>query len=100
MLGAMSEDGVRFLTTMDDSAKALPLTVALPFLRAYGLGQYIPGTIGHIFKQFQPWEDLTRGLFRRFQPESKNDITERFIATPLLLKEDSFLGRQLSQDEA
>jgi cytochrome P450 len=31
---------------------------------------------------------------------SKEDTTKRFIATSLLLNEDTFLGRQLSEDEA
>ena len=94
------EEGFIFLKAMDDSAKVLPIDAAFPFLKKYGLGEHVPGLIGHTFKQFKNWETLTRDLFRGFEQDSKGDGNQKFMGTPLLMNEDSFLGRRLSEDEA
>ena len=62
-----SDEGFLFLKAMDDSAKLLPINAAFPFLKKFGLGQYVPGFIGHTFRRFSLWERLTRELYWGFQ---------------------------------
>ena len=95
-----TKDALMFLQAMEDSAVTAALGAVFPFLRQNRLSRYLPGFIGHAFQQHRSWELFTRSLFREFQQQSKLDSEERFIATPLLLREDSYLGRKLSENEA
>lgn len=94
------EEAFNFLRAMDDSAFILPIDLAFPFLKRFNLGVYVPGFIGHTYRQFERWEQLTRSLFQAFQEDSKRDTTQRFMASPLVMREDTFLGRNLTADEA
>lgn len=94
------EAAVKFLHAMEDSPTMLITSSILPFLRSWGLGKYLPGSIGHAFRQYKLFEQYTRQLYRDFESGSKGDSTERFIGTPLLRNEDSYLGRKLSENEA
>ncbi|KAK5047112.1 hypothetical protein LTR84_007055 [Exophiala bonariae] len=94
------EAAIKFLHAMEDSPAMLITSSVFPFLRSWGLGAYLPGSIGHAFRQYKFFEQYTRQLYREFESESKGDSTERFIGTPLLKNEDSYLGRTLNEDEA
>lgn len=97
-----SETGaLGLLGAMDGSAMLLPIDAALPFLRKYGLGRHVPGPIGDPFRHFDNWTQMTRKLLRDFgKDDASKDRSLRFMATPLLLTEDAFLGRTLTEDEA
>ncbi|KAJ9650162.1 hypothetical protein H2198_010524 [Neophaeococcomyces mojaviensis] len=89
------------LQAMDESAKLLPIDAALPFLKRFGIGEYVPGLIGRTFKEFRNWSEATRKLLRDFQQdEVSRDRSQRFMATPLIMAEDGYLGRVLTEDEA
>ncbi len=94
------KDALEFRQAMEDSAITAALCAVFPFLRQNRLSQYLPGFLGHAFRQHKRWELFTRLLFQEFQHQSKLDGSERFLATPLLLKEDAYLGRKLSENEA
>lgn len=94
------ETAVKFLRAMEDSPTMLITSSIMPFLRSWGIGQYLPGSIGHAFRQYKFFEQYTRKIYHEFDHDSKGDSTERFIATPLIKGEDSFLGRKLTEDEA
>jgi cytochrome P450 len=97
-----SETGaLRLLEAMDGSAMLLLIDAALPFLKKYGLGKHVPGPIGDPFRHFDNWTQMTRKLLRDFgEDDVSKDRSHRFMATPLLLNEDAFLGRTLTEDEA
>lgn len=88
------------LNAIDDTAYKLVIGVVLPFLRIWGIGCYVPGFIGHVFRQHRYWEQTTRTLLKQFGQESHKDSTQKFLATPFILSEDTFLGRRLTEDEA
>lgn len=94
-------NAVAFLQAMEDTPRVLIMSSIFPFLRRWKrLGEYAPGMVGHAFRQSKLYEQFTRSLFRDFRQESKLDSTERFMGTPLLRGEDTYLGRRLSEDEA
>ena len=95
-----NKEALMFLQAMEDSAVTAALGAVFPFLRQNRLNWYLPGFIGHAFRQHRRWELFTWSLFHEFQEQSKIDSKERFMATPLLLREDSYLGRKLSDNEA
>ncbi|KAK6369429.1 hypothetical protein LTS17_009772 [Exophiala oligosperma] len=95
------ENAVTFLQAIEDTPRVLIMSSIFPFLRRWKrLGEYIPGLVGHAFRQSKLYEQFMRSLFRDFRHESKLDSTERFMCTPLLRSEDAYLGRRLSEDEA
>lgn len=95
------EHALTFLQAMEDTPRVLIMTSIFPFLRRWKrLGEYLPGMFGHAFRQSKLYEQFTRFLFREFRQESKMDNTERFMGTPLLRGEDTYLGRRLNEDEA
>ena len=69
-----SEEGFLFLKTMDESAKLLPFNAAFPFLKKFGIWQYVPGFIGHTFREFSLWERLTRELFGAFRLTQRETV--------------------------
>ena len=97
-----SETGaLRLLEAMDGSAILLPIDAALPMLKKYGLGRHLPGPIGDAYRHFDDWTQMTRKLLRDFgEDDVSKDRSHRFMATPLLLNDDAFLGRRLTEDEA
>lgn len=95
-----TEHALKFLQAMEDSPTVLIISSIFPFLRKWKLGEYLPGSIGHAFRQYKLYEQWTRALFQEFRQKFQADSTERFIATPLLQNEDTYLGRKLSEDEA
>lgn len=89
------------LHVMDESAKMLPINAVFPFLKSYNIGQYVPGQIGGVFRDFGKWTDMTRELLKEFREKQlSEDTNSRFMATPLLMAEDTYLGRRLTEDEA
>ena len=95
-----TKDALIFLQAMKDSVVTAALGTIFPFLRQNKLSRYLSGFMGYAFRQHRSWELFTRSLFREFQQQFKLDSEERFIATPLLLREDSYLSRKLSENEA
>jgi cytochrome P450 len=92
-------DSLTLLRAMDNSAVAASLMTSLPFLSRKN-GVYIPGYAGHCFRQFDLWESTTVALLKRFQEEeAASDTAMTFLVTPMLVNEDTYLGRRLSQDE-
>ncbi len=90
-----------FLQALEDTPRVMIISSIFPFFRKWKrLGEYLPGTAGHAFRQSRLYEQYMRSLFHDFRHESKLDSTERFMATPLLRGEDAYLGRRLSEDEA
>ena len=88
------------LTAMDRSAQLFPILAVMPFLKSWGIGRHLPGSIGTLFRGFDTWVSSTRSLVNSFQQhENALDKTQRFMATPLLTNRDDFLGRQLTPDE-
>ena len=84
------------LTAMDRSAQLLPIIILMPFLKSWGIGRHLPGSVGTLFRGFDTWVSSTRSLVKNFQQhENALDKTQRFMATPLLTNRDDFLGRQL-----
>lgn len=89
------------LRAMEDIPTVLITSSIFPLLRRWKrLGEYIPGTIGHAFRQSRLYECFTRSLFRDFRQGSKMDSTKRFMGTPLLRSDDPYLDRRLTEDEA
>lgn len=89
------------LSAMDGAAKTVPITAVLPFLQDYGLGRYLPGAAGDGFRSLDKWAAITQELLTNFEhDEASQDKTKRFMATPLLVNTDEFLGRQLTPNEA
>ncbi|OAP56238.1 hypothetical protein AYL99_09417 [Fonsecaea erecta] len=97
---SVNGDSPTLLRAMDDSAVAASLITSLPLLSRRN-GVCLPGYPGYCFKQFDLWESITASLLKRFQDEEaeSDSTTMRFMVTPLLLNEDTFLGRKLTQDE-
>ena len=88
------------LTAMDRSAQLLPIIIFMPFLKSWGIGRHLPGSVGTLFRGFDTWVSSTRSLVKNFQQhENALDKTQRFMATPLLTNQDDCLGRQLHPDE-
>lgn len=89
------------MKAMDDSAKTLPLTSLMPWLRSTGLGYKIPGPVGHVFRQTQYWEAQSREMVDHLirATASGAESTEKNLLAPLLNGVDSFLGRKLTKDE-
>jgi cytochrome P450 len=97
----MDNIALTLLQVMDESAKLLPIDAALPFLKRYNIGQHLPGPVGNVFRSFYKWMDLTKELLKEFrQSQLRDDTSQRFMATPLLMDEDHYLGRRLTDDEA
>jgi cytochrome P450 len=88
------------LRAMDKSALLLPIDATLPFLKKFNLGRHVPGLIGDVFREFELWVSMTTELLRDLQQQEKAlDKTHRFMATPLLINKDDFLGRLLNETE-
>lgn len=89
------------MNAMDDSAKTLPLTSLMPWLRSTGLGYRIPGPVGHVFRQTQYWQAQSREMVEHLirATASGAESTEKNLLAPLLNGVDSFLGRKLTKDE-
>ena len=94
-----SGDSLILLRAMDSSAIALQVAATLPFI-SRSMGKYIPGTLGHSFRECDVWQSMTTTLLEEFQKhEAASDTSRRFITTPMLVNQDNFLNRKLSQEE-
>ncbi|EXJ67488.1 uncharacterized protein A1O5_09501 [Cladophialophora psammophila CBS 110553] len=94
-----SHDAATLLEAMDSTAVAIRTAAALPFL-SRAVGRMLPGPIGRSFKQWDLWQDVTQNLLKEFQQhELPLDKTQKFMATPMLVNEDPYLGRRLTQLE-
>ena len=88
------------LEAMDASALLLPLDAAFPFLKKYDVGQHVPGFVGQVYRQFDVWVSMMTALVDDFRRQEKAlDKTHRFMATPLLVNKDDFLGRFMNEGE-
>ena len=94
-----SGNSLAYLKSMDECNSTLVLGVLFPPLLTYKLGERLPGSVGHAFRQRTAWELKTRGILHEFRRLSKLESGKVFIATPLLDAEDDFLGRALTEDE-
>jgi cytochrome P450 len=87
------------LEAMDASAAAIQKAAAVPFLNR-AIGRHLPGKIGESFRKWDIWQSLTAELLSEFRREEvDSDKSMRFMATPLLMNEDSHLGRKLTEME-
>jgi cytochrome P450 len=96
------DDKTRLLMkAMDDSAKTLPITSIMPWLRSTRLGRKLPGPVGHAFRQMVCWQVLSREMVDHLIRVTANgaESTEKNLLAPLLNGVDSFLGRRLTKDE-
>ncbi len=92
-------DSLTYLRAMDSSAVGIQVRAALPFITR-AVGRHIPGFVGRSYRGWDLWETMTRTLVEGFQAnEAAHDTRQRFMATPAIVNEDSFLGRKLSQPE-
>ena len=92
-------NSLTYLQSMDDCNNTLVLGVLCPPLLTYKLGERLPGSLGHSFRQRTAWEMTTRKILREFERRTIINSSQTFIATPLLAAEDEFLGRALTEDE-
>jgi len=93
-------DSLKLLLAMDGAAKTVPIAAVLPFIKDYGLGRHLPGAPGEAFRDQDRWATMTRDLIASFErKEVSQDKTKKFMATPLLINDDEFLGRRLTPDE-
>ncbi|KIW12775.1 hypothetical protein PV08_07962 [Exophiala spinifera] len=96
-----TQNALTFLQALEDTPRVMIISSIFPFFRKWKrLGEYLPGAGGYAFRQSRLYEKYMRSLFQEFRHESKQDSTERFMATPLLRSEDTHLGRRLTEDEA
>ncbi|OOQ87506.1 hypothetical protein PEBR_20328 [Penicillium brasilianum] len=101
-MSAENADRLKLLMkAMDDSAKTLPLTSIMPWLRSAGLGLKLPGPVGHAFRQTQYWETRAHEMVTHLMRVTGNgtESLEKNLLAPLLNGVDSFLGRKLTKDE-
>jgi cytochrome P450 len=99
---AKDDDKTKLLMeAMDDSAKTLPLTSLMPWLRSTGLGHKLPGSVGHAFRQLAYWQVRSREMVDHLirATTSGAESTEKNLLAPLINGVDSFLGRTLTKDE-
>lgn len=97
---SLDGESSQYLHCMDLSAKTVPINAVLPILSKLGIGRYVPGFIGTAFRSTERWADMTRAYLHSFQSNEKAfDTTFRFMATPLLVSNDEYLGRKLTNDE-
>lgn len=89
------------MKAMDDSAKTLPLTSIMPWLRSTKLALMLPGPLGHPFRQLVFWEAQSRKMVDHLIRviAGGGESTEKNLLAPLLNGVDSFLGRGLTKDE-
>ena len=90
---------LQLLKAMDSSAEANRIVATLPFMTRR-IGKYIPGPTGHSFREWDLWQDLTSKLLDDFKEHEVDlDKEERFLATPAIIQDDTYLGRTLTHDE-
>lgn len=94
------EHAMAFLRDMDGSAMTMIFDSILPFLNWRRMGERVPGFLGEPYRHYASWVEMTRSLSREFSRSAKIDGTERFLATSLLNKQDTYLNRYLTEDEA
>ena len=93
---------LQFLEAMDTGINFLGINKLLPIpdLRYKNRGRYAPGGLGKLYQGYLSWRSTTTSLLAAFRERDEAyDKSHRFIATSLMLNEDSFLGRRLSEDE-
>lgn len=92
-------DSLTYLKSMDSSAVAIQVRAALPFITR-SIGVRFPGSIGKSYRGWDLWESMTKELVLQFQKnEMLTDTRQRFMATPVIMSQDTFLGRRLTQTE-
>lgn len=93
-------DALKLLRSMDSSAVGIQIHAALPLITRT-IGKYLPGIAGTSFKSWDVWQAMTTALVERFQQEelAADSITQQFMITPMIVNEDSFLGRKITQEE-
>lgn len=94
-----SVDSVTIFNAMEKGNKGMALMAAIPFLTRKN-GIYIPGHTGFCFRQMDLWESMTADMIDQFrQNEVPKDTNMRFMLTPMIIKEDTYLRRRLTTDE-
>lgn len=93
-------ESLKLLRAMESSHKARGAMFAIPWL-SRKRGVHLPGQLGHFFRQFEIWQSMTQELIERFKKEElDSDSGEmKFVLTGILLSQDSYLGRRLTDDE-
>jgi cytochrome P450 len=92
--------GVTYLRAMGQASLIQPISNTLPILAKTRLSESLPGIIGQAYAQRRIWEDTTRELYRAFVKSAPVVPSGRFLAYPFIDKEDEYLGRKLTEDEA
>ena len=92
--------GLTYLRAMGHVASLQPISNMFPILSKWKLGESLPGLIGQAYAQRRIWVDITRELYRAFMNNALTVQTEKFLAHPLIHKEDEYLGRKLTEAEA
>ena len=93
-------EALKLLRNMDSSAVGIQIQAALPWL-SRSIAKYLPGIAGTSFQSWDVWQEMTTALVEKFQHEelAADTIRQKFMITPMIVNEDSFLGRKITQEE-